>query len=758
MSLRLALALSLSVGGAAAGCAAHVKEGAGATPAKPAVKAAAPTGKSIANEDEYAAERSEFDALAIDAPERAGRRATLQRYLIAEVDDAIARRHPEDGYDYFKQALTLYDPAELAQPIDDAALLAAASRVETAFRKRGAHEEVVTALAVELRMTSGGGDDKAAQARYREVIGWLRGGGATENELGGAVDGRGRVIEDLEKVAQWWPSPFVVDELTRLYFERHQAGGSDALGNRRRPSDLRALLQQGPRPSAAYDLARLYLRISAPDRAVAELRKLTPPYAPGDEQVRGLVEKYDSQKANPGDAIAIAMLLAQPGHEDVDVAERVCLDSAKRFPKAAEPHLCAGQLAQAREQLVVALRELEAARQLQPTNREIWQQIARLYERRLFQLATGNGSDENLNLAALQPRLAEVESFHAAAAKQFPGEPLHPSLAGALFEVARGYYNVGKVDKAMEYLERSVGVEPQSMSLELMAQIRLKKGEGKESIALFEKAIAVPKGDKGEDVYWRARLRRGLADAYDAVADTAAAETARKAALADWDTMSGLGLTPEGRAEAGVERARLYYQLGDRDSSLQSVEAAIDAMPDRATTYADVIAFLIPRGELDEALDAYHRALGRNEVTEYLKVYCSLWIVDLARRAHQPIDPLANSYLSSMDGNKWYDDLARWATGRETDQVLVSRVDTPGKRAESAFYRGLKAAGDGKLDEARKLWHETVDTEMMAFFEFEMAQMFLKTGDAPVRPILKSHPSAARPSVTKPAPPPEGSI
>src|SRR5205807_10476919 len=177
-----------------------------------------------------------------------------------------------------------------------------------------------------------------------------------------------------------------------------------------------------------------------------------------------------------------------------------------------------------------------------------------------------------------------------------------------------------------------------------------------------------------------------------------AAETARKAALADWDTLGQIGtLSTDGKAESGIERAKLWYQLGDRDESLASFESAIDAAPDRGGTYADVIAFLVPRGELDEALDAYHRALGRNEATEYLKVYCSQWIVDLARRAKQPIDPLASSFLQSTDGGKWYDDLARWATGRENVDTMMARADTPAKKAESSYYRAMTAVEAGDL-------------------------------------------------------------
>ena len=47
-----------------------------------------------------------------------------------------------------------------------------------------------------------------------------------------------------------------------------------------------------------------------------------------------------------------------------------------------------------------------------------------------------------------------------------------------------------------------------------------------------------------------------------------------------------------------------------------------------------------------------------------------------------------------------------------------------------------RRAGDG--EDAKKLWKEVVDTDMMAFFEYDMAQMFLRVGTAPARPLLKS--------------------
>lgn len=748
MSLRRLVAPLLLVGACAHGPKAT-------SPAASAgAAAAAPSGpvKPILSEDDYNAARPEYDALSLHAPERGARRQALLAYNVKALREALDHGHAEEAYEQLKQAATLFDPDELADgKLRDDALHDAAARLEHAFKKRGAHEEVLVALAIEMALQPG---DAAARARYDQVAGWLRAGGVIESDSGLPVDGRGRVIDDLEVVARLWPSPFVVDQLTRLYVERNESGAvADpfALGRRRRGGDLRAILQGGAHPSVAYDLARLYLRVSRPDDAVLKMRAIKTPQ-PADVEVTKLIERYASKQAVPSDAINVAMLLAQ-SHDDADVAQRVCVDAAQRFPQAPDPHLCAGEIANARDQLVVAMREFEAARQVQPANRKIWEQLAMLWQQRLFMIA----NDEKQDVAQLEPQLKKVEAFHAAAQKQFPGEPLKPSLAGALFEVGRGYYNAGRVGKAMEFLERSVGVEPQATTLELMGQIRLKKGEAKEAVALFERGIAVPKGEKPEEAYWRAKLRRDLGDAFDLLGDSASAETARKSALADWDILAGIGLSQGGKAEAGIERAKLYYQLGDRDQSLANFESAIDAAPDRGSTYADVIAFLVPRGELDEALDAYHRALGRNEVTEYLKVYCSLWIVDLARRAKQPVDPLASSYLSSTDGGKWYDDLARWATGRETEQQLLSHVDTPAKRAEAAYYRAMRAVESGDNDTAKKLWKEVVDTDMMAFFEFDMAQMFLRGGTAPAKPLLKS--KGTFKAAPPPAPrPPDGSI
>src|SRR5205814_891948 len=144
---------------------------------------------------------------------------------------------------------------------------------------------------------------------------------------------------------------------------------------------------------------------------------------------------------------------------------------------------------------------------------------------------------------------------------------------------------------------------------------------------------------------WLGKLYRGMGDAHDELGAKKEAESARRESLHAWDELLKPRLEPDELAEAEIERGKLLYVLGERDKALAAFDRAIDGQPERGATYADLLSFLVPRGERSEAIDAYHRALGRGAVSEYLKVYCSLWIVDLDRRAGQPEDPLAAQFL-----------------------------------------------------------------------------------------------------------------
>ncbi len=728
--------------------------GAGCGPRRPPEDARAAMAKlppvKVSSEDEYAAVRADYDVLPIGDPRRVAARAGLEAWALAEVERDLKANRAESAWDTFAhRTLALWDPAELQAPPPDAPLASTARALERAFARRGAHQETLTALAVEIALAP---TDPAPRARFAQVVQWLRidpsATVAADEDAESRCSERacGRIIEDLEAAVAVWPSPFAVAELARLYQDRPawQHGGHHA-------RDLADMLNERTGGSA-WDLARLYLRLSQPDEALAAMRKLDG--LPGDvPRLRELLERYLSAAAKPVDAVAIAAMFFRDPN-DRPVAQRVCEDAARRFPQAVEPLLCVGDVAEQRELFVRAIGAFEAALERDPARRETWEALARLRQKRLMQLVSDEKTGE------LEAELRRVERLHDDATKRFPGQPLRITVSRAVFEVGRGYFNAGRVDDAVKFFERSQALEPSVPALEELGTIALKRGDGPRALALLERAqLLAAASDRRSFLYWRAQLGRLEGDAQELRGDAAAAEKARRQAAADFELLlkSQDVRSGEDAAELLIERGKALYDLGERDEAIAELEKAIDAAPDRGATYADVLAFLVPRGEREEALDAYHRALGRSEVSEYLKVYCTLWILDLDRRASEPEDPLARAFLDGVDGGKWYHALARWATGRETEKDLDAQAQNASNRAEAWFYEAMRRLEDGKLDEARALWRKVVDTQMMAFFEYDMASYYLRRG-AHARPEPSTRRAGTEVKVTPPPRIPDGSI
>jgi tetratricopeptide (TPR) repeat protein len=264
-----------------------------------------------------------------------------------------------------------------------------------------------------------------------------------------------------------------------------------------------------------------------------------------------------------------------------------------------------------------------------------------------------------------------------------------------------------------------------------------------------------------------ARMGRLIAEALDAQPDgRAIAAEARQKTLRQFEQLiDGNRLAGSRIAEAEVERGKLLYQSGDREPALEALRRAADLAAGtteeqgrvQAQVYVDILAFLVPRGELDESVSMYHRALGRVRLPESMKVYCSLWINDLLVRAGQLTDPLADGLLKSMQGGKWPAELARWASGRLSEAELLGRADSQGKQAEANFYLGLARLRAGDRVQAEQHFRKVVDTQMLGYFEYEMSSLYLKQGVASPVPSVPVSPSLA-PQPPRPVAPPAGSI
>jgi tetratricopeptide (TPR) repeat protein len=447
---------------------------------------------------------------------------------------------------------------------------------------------------------------------------------------------------------------------------------------------------------------------------------------PGDDpMLRGLIKRF-RKAAEPKDVIDLAKYFIREDPSDREVAMRVCLVGAEKFPKAAEPRVCAAEMAVSTmaARAPMAIKLLAEAVKLAPQDRGPAETLVKL---RFLRLQTRLG-EEREKVDAAVPEADDLVKLIGEEEQKLGGKPFEPSAGDVWLELGQGYFNAGAPREAEEYLRRALEKRPAWKAFHYLGLIRLKHRQLEEALSLFDRALGAQTRSLQEAIDLRAQVLRDKAEALERSGKTGDAKSARETALEAWMQLLALVQTPNDAARIQLEAGKLMYELGHKRDAIDAFEKAIDFAPQRPETYADVIAFLVPRGHLSEALDAYHRALGRADVTDYVKVYASLWVIDLAERQKEAPDPLAETYLRTVDGNRWFYELARWRSGRMSWRDLIGKADTPGKQAEAYFYQAQRLLSSGKDDEARELWKKVIATDMMAFFEFDMADYYLRKG------------------------------
>lgn len=734
------------------------------------LQAVAAIGPAITSDEDAERARQELDVLPASDSSWLGRRQAILDYYIASATESLDGDRLEDAFATFSRALSLTRFDELADPQKPPplpALLPLAQRVDRMFSKRGAHAEVVTALMVQKTLQPG--NARLAQ-RYRELSSWLtlqsetmpnmvRGRSRTLSSL--MTDPPGTLTADLEQAYRVWPTAEIRDQLVASY--RAEAANHFA-GGRRDPREFlqslsASLRRKGVLSGPAFKTARLFLRVSQPAATVAEMKKLE--HRSGEESQ--LMDLLEATLAKPQSGtseaeheqllglIKIAMMVAQ-NPEDAEVSLQLCRDIASRAPTLVAAELCTGELAGALERKTLALRSFERARVLAPKDKAIWEKISLLLVDRLSDLVSDERTSE------LEGALSRIEAFSEQMHQQFPEQTPGLSWAAALSEVGRGYYNAGRIAEAQKFLDRSVAARPNAAALELLGTLLQKRGQAKLAVATLERARAIftesSQGDPLSKTFFFSRVGRQIADAADQDPDgQRVASDARKLSLRGFEQLIGSQRLPTERlAEAEAERGKLWYQSGERDAALAAFRRAGEAQSadesgrSSGQLFVDILVYLVQRGELELAVDLYHRALAYGRLNESMKVYCSLWIGDLLQRAGQPEDPLAQAFLKSVGGDKWHAVLARWAVGKLTEKELLGRADSAGRQAEANFYLAQAALRRGELPVAESLWRKVLDSNMLGFFEYDMAATYLKRHGAPVAPTLPTTPSKSRPA------------
>ncbi len=677
------------------------------------------------DDDDLQRARQLYEALLVDDPVRSERRADLWKAYQAQIEGLVAAGDVAGVTEAFASALGMWTPGELADELvagpglDQVA--PTAEKLYDFFARAGRDVEAVTALAV-LRAARPESADKY-QNSYDAIVAYADDLEVARTGPGGE---RARPVAILEEVTERFASPWAGRLLAGLYLDR-QAARVAGLGK----NDEKMEGAHGPGIRfPVWNLIRAYARMGKLDKVPDVLDTLTGQLG-DDPDLRRVVREAFGPQGKPEFFAALAQAFigeqgagGGSGDRDLVTALRICEAGARQHPRAPEPHRCLGLVAAQSGNAAVAIREIEAAAKLSPNDRDLVSLLGNLYTFRMGDALQAE------RLEAAKADLVRLEALHADAAKRWPGKPLDPGVDTAYLTMGRGLYALGEIDGGLEWLRMAQATKPGHEALELIALIEHKRGQYALAARDFEAAAALPRETPLEKRVDEARLLRLAADARAGAGDLAGANAWYKATLDKWDVVLGSGLTERQRTEALIERGRVIWSLGGKADALHSFEAAIDSTSDstQSSVFSDVIAFLVPRGEYAAALDAYHRGLARKGVTEYFKIYCSLWIVNAARLRGVTADPLATEFLASRSGTRWYHDLARFTAGTLPWEDLYTKANTRGKRAEAYYYQGLQLYAKGDKPGGNKLMQYVLDTEMLGFFEYDMAAYLLKNG------------------------------
>ena len=679
-------------------------------PAAPAPLADAPY--ELADDLDFAERTDDFWAPRPE-PERTALRRQLAAVLGDRLDAALAGGRLDRASAALGELAGLWrgDPGGLGELATDD-WRARLDRARKAFARGGADRDV--ALVLVLRR----GADPARRDRDRDELEQILAytDDLSQARLGVFGIGTG-AMQTLAPIVERGLSSDLTDRYVELAVNRANLADAAVTGKGAPPAMAGPALR--PALGAARDIA---IALALDDRAEDIGTALTGLRGLGRD--RGLERAARAVAAADAAAVHWAELARtlrglDGGDDEVKAhaALAICIEGRSRFASDATLAACAGLTAADLSRVAQPIAFLELARRNAPDDPAIADRLLGLYRERLARLVYGGRP------LAAQARLQELDDLYRALRRSFPKETWTTTWAEVLATHGRGLVSQGDLAGARRQLEASVAAGPTVEALDMLGTIALKTGDYRAARRHFERAIALP-GDRPAEQYARAKLLRLAGDAAAGAGDRDGATGHYTAALELWaDLGDKLDLPPNLAGERLVESGKLFWALGRPDDATELLASASDVDPGGADTHIQSVAFLLLHERYDQARDSFYQALASDRIGDYFKVYMALWILAEGRRVGRPDDDQARAYLDSRNGTLWYDDVARLATARVTPAELSQRAHTRARQTELTYYTAVLQPPSP--DEARRLLEDVIASDLVLFFEYDMAKQQL---------------------------------
>jgi tetratricopeptide (TPR) repeat protein len=268
-----------------------------------------------------------------------------------------------------------------------------------------------------------------------------------------------------------------------------------------------------------------------------------------------------------------------------------------------------------------------------------------------------------------------------------------------------------------------------------LGQLEAKLGAREEGLALLRKALDKTARKDIEQVRQRAQIIEQIGDVQRALGRPEEARTSYAEALLSWDASVRSNDDSTQRAFSQIRRGVLLARLDRQPDALAAFELAMQAASDNRETYAQILAHLVvslPEPELADAI--LRRAQRQLTLEPEWRAYFSLWVKAVYGRAELPAPTEIDHLLVRLSrSDAWWGHLSRFGVGQIDYTALTKLAKTRGERTEADFYEGVWRIGAGDLAGARTLLQKVMDSMIVGFYEFQMAQELLLLDDAQLR-------------------------
>jgi tetratricopeptide (TPR) repeat protein len=722
---------------------------AGAASPRPTI-APPPSPPAVVTETTYADALRHFWLRTPDDPTREALRKRLVEHLLAKAPELITAGEYEAVIEHLATVTQLYTPAEIADGKLPAGLEPIAHFLVERGSPRGDEARVLSGLLV-LRGIHGTAPalrgraharDPAPAQQYRRVRDW---GFDARSALGSPLERfEEGIVEVWEEHARLTPTPKVLSTLARLYVERRNALIAMFQSNERR-MPLSAEVFEGVQRTA-MSVAAIYLRHGDIASAMSQLQAMG---ASGGLEEK-LIEILETAREEGNEGSGALLDLARHYLEDgqPDVSRALCVVGLRAQREDARFPQCLARIAATQNDFAGAMAWYAEAVRLMPEERGLYDEILEVLSSLMEQGLFGSDPSQTRTIAKRAAEILEERT------RRWPDSPPAVKPEELYLAIAIAEMNAGNAPEAEARLRKSLEARETVGALMQLGLLLERVGRGPEAAELYRRALNIVGSEKNGSEKNDAEPRRAeilerLGDALRMQGRPQEATQMYEQGLALWDE----NLSRQKGQRIGLAHLRrgvLLGRLARRSDSVNAFERAMELAPEMRETYATILAYLaVSEPDSRFAHRVFRAALNQLSLEPEWKVYFALWLRMIASRGNAPVESDVSEILADLgEGDDWSAKLAQYASGKLAFETLMESATDVGERTEATFYEGARRFATGDLDGARQMFQRVLDSNMVNFYEYAMAQELIARTHGAV-PGAGSNPPARAQSPSK---------